>query len=171
MAYGKVKPGNVIGQNGIDHKAGDVIEIPDHQVDEFRGRLDISDAAGNLLDESNTVEQDAQGAAPHERISIYEAEVERLKKKLAEAEAKLAEERSRPAPEAGPVPTGTKSVTIVGDSMQPQEREVPVWGAGPQPGQPGTPGQVAPVSPVSGIGNVAPENVPTNPAPTTKPRS
>jgi len=87
MAFMKVLPGQEIGQTGADgpktFRAGEVFEVPDHQVNEFRHRAVPSDEAGNVMEEQpSTFEGDLSRSMPHERVSLLEQERDRLQQQL-----------------------------------------------------------------------------------------
>ena len=102
MAFMTPKPGQQIGQNGKSFVVGQVFEVPDTQVHEFKSIADVCDKDGTLLSLAPQGEADFRGYRLHEQVSLWERElalrtlaVDQAEKRLEEAREALAAEDGR----------------------------------------------------------------------------
>lgn len=101
MSFYKVRPGQSFGQNdgeqSIERKGGEVVELDDRIARELAHKVDPSDEQGNLLvpndDGSPQVDHLLQGSQPHERVSLLTTEREKVAAQLEALDARIADEQ------------------------------------------------------------------------------
>lgn len=100
MGFYRVREGQEVGQSGVTRTGGDILDIPDTVGAELQsaGKVDPCDESGHVVvapaDQADLERQLAR-SRPHERVSLVQMEIDRLKKALEAAEARLADEQAK----------------------------------------------------------------------------
>lgn len=94
-AFFKVRAGQVVGHCGVDLPEGSILELPPH-VGADIGALEPCTADGDSLAALTPDQLQVAWARQHERLSILELQVAAARAALADAEARLEDEQTKP---------------------------------------------------------------------------